>query len=79
MTKEEVLAELGQIDKKHYGLTEGLSRAPAEFQESRSGDDDATEDERTSQKLGETRRELEELESRRDALHKRLAELDKAA
>jgi hypothetical protein len=56
-----------------------LDRAPAEFQESTSGDDDATESEPLNQRLAEIRRELEALEAERGTLQTQLATLEKAA
>jgi chromosome segregation ATPase len=79
LTKEQLVARLAEIDKAHFGLTESLDRAPAEFQESTSGDDDATESEPLNQRLAEIRRELEALEAERGTLQTQLATLEKAA
>jgi chromosome segregation ATPase len=73
-SKEEILARLGQIDKTLFGLSEALPHAPAEFEESPSGDDNAAEAESLDQKLAEIRREREQLEAERDDLRAQLAQ-----
>lgn len=78
MTESEIRRRLAAIDAEHFKLTESLTQAPAEFQESRQGDDDATEDERLTQKLAEIRGNLEQLNNERDELHA-LLEQQKAA
>ncbi len=78
MTELEIRQRLAAIDAEHFKLTESLTRAPAEFQESHQGDDDATEDEGLTQKLANIRSNIEQLEKERDSLHERL-EQKKAA
>jgi len=79
MSEEQVRERLRQIDLAHSALTGQLDAAPAEFQDSRQGDDDATEYESLDQKLGRIRGQLMDLERERDALHRRLESFQKAA
>lgn len=80
MTPEQIKERLGQIDQALFALSEGINAVPAQFEESRSGDDSAVEYESVDQRLAEIRREREGLEAEAAQLRSRLAEeLSKAA
>jgi hypothetical protein len=77
LTAEQIHERLGQIDKAIFALTGSLDGAPAEFQESSQGDDDAVESESTEQKLARIRSQIEALGRERDELHARLEAFEK--
>jgi len=79
MSAEQIEERLAQIDQALFAISERINAAPAAFQESRSGDDDATEYESIDQLLAEIRREREALEAEAAGLRERLAILRKAA
>jgi hypothetical protein len=60
-TRKELLERIGQIDKAIIAAEDGLDRVPADYEESKSGDDNATESQGTQQALGGVSQELEEL------------------
>ena len=78
-TKEEIRTRLSEIDRQLFGLSENLSRVPAEFEESGSGDDNATEAQPAEQRFGQIRDEREQLQAEAAELRRQLTELEQAA
>jgi chromosome segregation ATPase len=79
LTESEIRQRLAAIDAEHFQLTESLNMAPAEFEQSTQGDDNAPEGDALTQKLAGIRSSIEQLDKERGELHDRLTKLTKAA
>lgn len=78
-TREEINKRLQEINNEKLRITNSLDSVSEEFNESRSGDDDATEYESTEQKLNAMSDRRAHLELEEDELRKQLAAIDQAA
>jgi hypothetical protein len=77
MTRDALVERIGQIDKAIIAAEDSIDRVPTAFEESTSGDDNATESEGTQQALGGVGMELEQLRLEKAALQAELDTRDK--
>lgn len=75
LSREALAERIAQIDKAIIAAQDGLDRIPADYEESPSGDDNATESQGTTQALGGISQELDELRREKAELQAQLDSL----